>query len=227
MKKAGSLLLFILGLISCVSFFYFKSGQYGLIALLISKLMPSVAMCVWLSINIKTNENSILVLIGLICSLMCDLFMELPNGSYQILGIVSNMGGLVFYTLYFVQGCKIRDYFGVVPVAIVIFAVFSVIAPNLNSLFIPVLLYCALFTVFMWRSMARLQDPGIAITSKQLGVLGSICLVCSDSLLSFQMFSILRNSFIYVILIMMLWWTGLFLLAVTAGIKERNTRASA
>jgi hypothetical protein len=149
--------------------------------------------------------------------------MELPDQSFQLFGIISNMIGLVFYILYFIQSSVQRNLFDLLPITIIIMSVFSVIAPNTHEMFIPVFIYCVFFIVFMWRSIARIKDPGITSLSKQIGILGSICLICSDSLLSFQMFSILSKSFFYVVAIMMLWWTGLLLLTITAGIKEKIT----
>lgn len=221
MKKIYSFIVFLLGLVSCVLFLYFKFNQNGLPLLLVTKLMPSALLCVWLIGNIRNNKNSILLLAGLVCSLFCDLFMELPDTSFQLFGILSNMIGLIFYIIYFIKSCSIRNYFDLAPITIIIMSVFSVIAPNLHELFIPVLVYCIIFIVFMWRSITRIHDPSITKFSKKICILGSVCLICSDSLLSFRMFSILPQSFVYVILIMMLWWIGLGLLAVTAGVKEK------
>jgi uncharacterized membrane protein YhhN len=202
-------------------FFYSKIINYGIIPLLISKLVPTALMLVWLIGKKNKNNNWILMLCGVFCSFLCDLFMELPNQSFQLYGIVSNMVGLVFYILYFIKSCKQRSLFDLLPIVLVIMSVFSVIAPNTHEMLIPVFIYCVFFIIFMWRSIARIKDPGITTLSKQICVLGSICIVCSDSLLSFQMFSILNESFFYVVIIMMLWWTGLLLLTVTAGIEEK------
>jgi len=211
----------MLGSLSCVLFFYFKIANYKIIPIFISKLAPTALMCIWLIGKKNKNSNWILMLCGVFCSLLCDLFMELPNNSFQLYGIVSNMVGLVFYILYLIKSCKQRNIFDLLPITIVIMSVFSVIAPNTHEMVIPVFIYCIFFTVFMWCSIARMKDPGITSLSKQICILGSICLVCSDSLLSFQMFSILGKSFFYVVTIMMLWWIGLLLLTVTAGIEEK------
>lgn len=221
MKKIHSIILILIGSLSCFMFFYFKILNYGIIPLLISKLSPTVLMCVWLIGKKNKDNNWILMLCGVFCSFLCDLFMELPNNSFQLYGIVSNMVGLVFYILYFIKICKQRNLFDLLPITIVIMSVFSVIAPNTHEMFLPVFIYCIFFIAFMWRSIACVKDSGITSLSKKFCILGSICIVCSDSLLSFQMFSILNSSFFYVVIIMMLWWIGLLLLTVTAGIEEK------
>ena len=222
MKKIHSTIIFFIGFLSCVLFFYLKITNYGIIPLLISKLMPSVLMCLWLIGNKNNNnKNWPILLTGLVCSFFCDLFMELPDNSFQLFGILSNMVGLLFYILFFTQSCKQRNLFDLLPITIIIMSVFSVIAPNTHEMFIPVFIYCIFFIIFMWRSTTRIKDPDITTLSKQICVVGSICIVCSDSLLSFQMFSILNKSFVYVVVIMMLWWIGLLLLTVTAGTKEK------
>lgn len=220
MKKIYSVILLLIGLLSCSMFFCFKIINYGIVPVLISKLAPTVLMCVWLIGKKSKNSNWVLMLCGVFCSFLCDLFMELSNQLFQLYGIVSNMVGLVFYILYFIRSCKQRNLFDLLPITIVIMSVFSVIAPNTHEMFIPVFIYCVFFIIFMWRSITRIKYPGITTLSKQICVLGSICIVCSDSLLSFQMFSILNKSFFYVVAIMMLWWIGLLLLTVTAGIEE-------
>lgn len=220
MKKATSLILLILFPLSCLCFFYFKYNDYGLYSLIVSKLLPSVLLCTWLLLN-KHSRKGLLVLAGLVFSLLCDLFMEIPGGNFQIYGIASNILGLLLYTAYFVTSCKISNLFGLAPVGIIVMTVFSVIAPNLYGLFIPVLVYCLICVVFTWRAFTRLRDPGIAALSQRLCMLGSVCVICSDSLLSFLMFSIVKQSFVYAVINMSLWWAGLFLLAMTAGSKER------
>ncbi|NLK46108.1 MAG: hypothetical protein GX297_05570 [Treponema sp.] len=222
MKKTFSIILLLIGFLSCMLFFLIKMFCYEIVPILISKLTPSALMCIWLIGKKNKNTNWVLMLCGLSFSFLCDLFMELPNQSFQLYGIISNIVALIFYTLYFVKSCKQHNLFDLLPTTLVIMTLFSVIAPNTHKMFIPIFIYCLFSIVFMWRSITCIKAPGIAPLSKQICVLGSICILCSDSLLSFQMFSILNKSFFYEVLIMILWWIGLLLLTITAGIKEKT-----
>jgi hypothetical protein len=118
MKKIYSIILLLIGLLSCLLFFFFKLFNYGFSPILISKLAPTALMCVWLIGKRNKNPNWVLMLCGVVCSFLCDLFMELPNQSFQLYGIISNMVGLVFYILYFINSCKQSNLFDLLPITL-------------------------------------------------------------------------------------------------------------
>lgn len=219
-RKMWSPVLFILGLVGALLFILFRDVVSLPVAILL-KVLPTLMMCLWL-IMMSIDKSNWMILVGLIFSMLCDVSMALRGDIFLIGGIAANMTALIFYTLYFVNSDRSLDLVRVVPPLIVIGVVFFILFEHLGPFLLPVLLYCLIYVVFMWRSAARLGDPTISEASQYACYIGSTAVTVSDALLSALIFKVLPEEGKYQSLVMILWWSGLFLLMVTAEIKRKG-----
>ncbi len=222
MKLLASISLYLLAFLCGVLFIVFKNhGDLSLLLLL--KILPTLFFSFAVIINIR-NKDNFLLLTGLICSGMCDFFMELPTNTFHVFGIISNMLGLglVLYLLFFLSITKQKNYFGLIPSFIVMLAMFFVIMPNLGSFFYPVMVYCSIFVLFIWRAITIYSDQTKDVHLRIIVLNACISLVASDALLSFSMFSVIKTSLFYSSIIMALWWIGLALLSVSGIVYKKS-----
>jgi len=219
-KKVVPILLIAIGLISGICFLIF-GNDVPLITRIILKIVPTLMMCLWMIIKVIDTTNWP-ILVGLSLSMLCDIFMALTGNIFLVGGIASNMLALIFYTLYFYRSDKHIELFRVVPIFIVMGIFYFVLFDYLGNYKIPVMVYCLIYIVFMWRATARLGDKSISRYSQQVCFLGSILVTVSDCLLSFLLFNVLSEKAKYHYAVMILWWSGLFMLMITAEIKRKS-----
>jgi len=162
------------------------------------------------------------IFVGLIFSMMCDIAMALSGSQFLAAGIIANMLGLVFYIVYFLKTDSGPDLMRVVPGFIVIGVLYFILFDYLGSFKLPVLVYCIIYVVFLWRATARLGDQTISTASQYVCFIGSIFITVSDCLLSLLLFGILPSKNKYSVMVMLLWWTGLLMLMLTAEIKRTS-----
>lgn len=223
-KKALSVLFFVIGLTAAVLFNVFRHAA-PLYVTEILKAIPTLMMLAWI-VTVKLDRHNALIFVGLVFSMIGDIFMELPGELSFIIGIGANTLGIVFYALYFYFSDKSGDWIRLVPVAIVMGVFYIILYDNLGALKIPVLVYCAIHTVFLWRSSARFGEQYISVTSQWVCFIGCVCVTISDFLLSLTIFGIIPNLDKFQVVDMILWWSGLFMLTVTAEIRRAKVKAS-
>lgn len=214
MKKILSLMFLIVGVLSAVAFNIVRY-TLPLNVVVLLKIVPTLMMSAWIVV-MKPDRRTLVVLIGLLFSMIGDLFMELPGEPAFILGIGTNTLGVVFYALYFFITDKSRDLVRLVPPAIVMGVFYIILHDFTKQLAIPVLVYCIIHTLFLWRASVRFGKPQIRVSAQWVCFIGCVCVTISDFLLSLTLFGIIPNAVKYQVIDMILWWSGLFLLAVTA-----------
>jgi len=219
-KKIMSMILVLIGVVSGIVFLRFQ-GTIPLPVEIGLKIMPTFTMCAWLFINKLDNKNW-LVFTGLIFSFLCDISMSLPGTMFLTPGIGCNMLSLIFFTVYFLHSGRNLRLIRVIPFAIIMGILFGILYNYLGANKIPVLVYCILYIVFLWRASARLGDNSILVRSQLICFFGSLIIALSDSLLSMVLFGVVGKIFLLQIVIMCLWWTGLFLMMVTARIEKKK-----
>lgn len=218
MTKKGTSLVFLgVGVASALAYLLMKDLPLYVIILL--KVGPTFMMCAWLLVR-KIDRTNWTILVGLVFSMLCDIAMALPGDAFLIAGIVSNMLALIFYTVYYVRSDNSLDLERIVPPAIVIGVLYFVLFDWLGGFWIPVLVYCLIYIAFMWRSSARLGDPDISVRSQNVCFLGSVLITVSDSLLSLLIFKVIPDKPKYGAMVMVLWWSGLLMLMLTAEMKR-------
>ncbi len=223
-KKALSVLFFLIGLAAAVLFNVFRHAAPLPVAVIL-KVIPTAMMLAWIA-AMKLDRHNALIFVGLLFSMLGDVFMELPGELSFIIGIGANTLGIVFYALYFYFSDKSGDWIRLVPVAIVMGVFYIILYDNLGALKIPVLVYCAIHTVFLWRSSARFGERYISVTSQWVCFIGCVCVTISDFLLSLTIFGIIPNLDKFQVVDMILWWSGLLMLTVTAEIRRAKVKAS-
>ena len=221
MKYRGlSLGFFLIGAASAVAYLLLKELPLYLIIAL--KVGPTLMMCAWLLLQ-RVDKSNWAILVGLVFSLLCDVSMALTGDVFLIAGIVSNMLALIFYTVYYVRSDASLDLERVVPPAVVIGVLYFVLYDWLGGFWLPVLVYCLIYIAFMWRSSARLGDPDISVRSQNVCFLGSVLITVSDSLLSLLIFKVIPDKPKYSVMVMILWWSGLLMLMLTAEMKRAGS----
>ena len=221
-KKNTSLLLLIIGLISAIIFIVFRHTLPLPVAVTL-KVIPTLMMCLWI-ILVKLDKINIFIFVGLLFSMFGDVFMELNGQTFLIIGIIANTLGIICYTLYFFFSDKSLDIIRLIPVAIVMGVFYIILYNFLGELKLPVLIYCIIHTLFLWRSSARFGDIYIKPSSQYICFIGCVCVSISDFLLSLTIFGILQNIPMYEIVDMILWWSGLFMLMITSEIRRKEIR---
>lgn len=218
--KIVAVLFFVLAIISG-ALFLILANNVSIILRIVFKIIPTLMMCTWMIIKIidKTNWP---IFVGLLLSMMCDIFMALSGNMFLAGGIIANMLALIFYALYFYRSDPGLDLFRILPIFIVLGIFYFVLYDYLGTYKIPVLVYCLIYVVFMWRATARLGDKSISKYSQQVCFLGSILVTVSDCLLSFIIFNVIPNKDKFHYMVMILWWSGLFMLMITAEIKRKS-----
>ena len=219
-KKSESVVLLALGVVSAISFLRFQ-GTILLPVEIVLKIIPTISMCVWMLIN-KLDKISWPIFVGLIFSLLCDISMSLTGTIFITAGIGCNMLALIFFTVYFIRSDPSLDLVRIIPFAIIMGILFGILYNHLGVNKLPVLAYCLLYIVFLWRASARLGDKDISKRSQLICFFGSLIIAASDSFLSMVLFGVMTKTILLQIIIMCMWWTGLVLLMVTAELKKRR-----
>jgi alkenylglycerophosphocholine/alkenylglycerophosphoethanolamine hydrolase len=219
-KNIISIGLIIIAVVSGSCFLIF-GNELSLIFRILLKIIPTLTMCLWMLIKLvdKTNWP---IFVGLLLSMVCDIFMALTGNMFLVGGILSNMLALIFYALYFYRSDTRIELFRALPIFVVMGIFYFVLFDFLGNYKIPVAVYCLIYIVFMWRATARLGDKSISKYSQQVCFLGSILVTVSDCLLSFVLFNVLSDKAKYHYMVMILWWSGLFMLMITAEIKRKS-----
>jgi hypothetical protein len=223
-QKIASVFMFVIGLGAALTFIFFESSL-SIPLQLVTKITPTVMMLCWLVMKGIEKANWP-IFVGLVFSMLCDVCMVFDDNNklFLALGIGANMLGLVFYIVYYVRTDPSLDLVRLIPGAVILGVVYFVLFDYLGSFWLPVLVYCVIYAVFMWRSLARIGDQTISEASQWVCYIGSVILTTSDSLLSMLLFGVLPDKPQYGHVMMMLWWTGLLMLMITAEIKRQGMR---
>jgi uncharacterized membrane protein YhhN len=221
-KKNVSLLLLIIGLLSAIAFIVFRH-TLPLYITLVLKVIPTLMMCCWI-IYVNLDKDNALVFVGLIFSMTGDVFMELNGDAFLIIGIIANTLGIICYTLYFYFSDRSLDIIRLIPVAIVMGVFYIILYNYLGDLKLPVLVYCIIHTLFLWRSSARFGDIYINPVSQYICFIGCVSVSISDFLLSLTIFNVLPTIPLYEIVDMILWWSGLLMITITAEIRRQSIK---
>jgi uncharacterized membrane protein YhhN len=133
---------------------------------------------------------TVLIAVGLLCSLAGDIFLMLPQDRF-IPGLVSFILAHLAYIAAFVRAAD-RPWSGtsvltLIPLLAYGLAVFLVLRPHLGPLTAPVLVYMLVILLMAWRAVeyAR-QSPA---PESLAAALGALLFVVSDSALALNRFT--------------------------------------
>lgn len=216
MRKKYSIILLVTGVISAISYMVFHKTA-PIVPSMILKTIPTINMCIWMFIKGLDRINWF-IFVGILLSMLCDVFMLL---NMVTIGMIFNMVALVFYTVYFIRSDPSLDLVRVIPFTLILTVLYIVLYDNLAENKIPVLIYCILYVLFLWRSSARIGEKHISRLSQWVCFIGCILLSGSDFLLSLTLFEIINNSDLLYTIVMTCWWSGLLSLMITAELKRQ------
>ena len=147
-------------------------------------------MCIWMIFK-KVDTTNWPIFLGLISSLFCDVFMSLDMVT---IGMGCNMLALIFYTIYFLRSDPGLDLLKVIPFLIIFGVIYAFLYKNLEENKIPVLIYCILYVIFLWRSSARIGEEHISKLSQYVCFAGCVSMAFSDLILSITLFNLVASS---------------------------------
>lgn len=131
------------------------------------------------------SRYKVAILAGLLFSLAGDVFLMLPSDRF-IAGLVSFLVAHLFYIAAFTSGTGFGFSWRALPCVLYGIAIFSILAPHLGEMKLPVLVYVVVILVMAWQAWERWSQTGQ--TGALLACLGAVLFVVSDSALAINRF---------------------------------------
>lgn len=125
------------------------------------------------------------IVVGLVFSLAGDVFLMLPSDRF-VAGLVAFLIAHLFYIAAFVSEISALIWWPLVPLVIYGIVIYTILAPSLDKLKLPVLAYIVVIMIMAWLAWERWSQTG------QSGVLlasvGAVLFVISDTILAINRF---------------------------------------
>jgi uncharacterized membrane protein YhhN len=135
-------------------------------------------------ISNPNGKTVTMLLTALLFSACGDILLALQGEHFFIFGLASFLIAHVFFIVSFLPVVKIKQNLIYIPIYLIIgFAVFFLMAGNLNALFIPVLIYMLVLLTMAFGTL-------LSGKSNKWLVIGGICFLVSDSLIGINKFYI-------------------------------------
>jgi len=126
-----------------------------------------------------------MIITGLVFSLAGDVFLMLPADRF-VAGLVAFLIAHLFYIAAFMSEISALIWWPLVPVIIYGIVIYTMLAPSLGKLKLPVLAYIVVIMIMAWLAWERWSQTG------QSGVLlasvGAVLFVISDTILALNRF---------------------------------------
>lgn len=126
-----------------------------------------------------------LILIGLLFSLMGDIFLMLPSDRF-VAGLVAFLIAHLFYIGAFVPEIGVLRWWPLIPFAVFGAGIYLYLAPSLGKLKLPVLLYVGVIMVMAWVAFERWIQTGQS--GALMAACGAVLFVVSDTILAINRF---------------------------------------
>ncbi|MDM8516238.1 lysoplasmalogenase [Desulfobacterales bacterium HSG16] len=126
-----------------------------------------------------------MIIIGLIFSLAGDIFLMLPSDRF-VAGLVAFLIAHLFYIAAFTSEIDVISWWPLIPLMIYGIVVYSILAPFLGKLKLPVTAYVAVIMIMTWTAWepwSRMEGKGALLAS-----LGAVLFVISDTILALNRF---------------------------------------
>jgi uncharacterized membrane protein YhhN len=128
-----------------------------------------------------------LIIVGLIFSLMGDIFLMLPTDRF-LYGLSGFFVAHIFYIAAFISDSNFpANYFYLVPGLIIIAIMLRLILPSTGNKRVPVILYSLVLLFLLWQALGRLDE--LYTHSSIVAFIGTAFFVFSDGLLAFNRFT--------------------------------------
>lgn len=168
-----------------------------------AKPIPVIALGVWVRLTAR-DHYATLVLAGLAASLAGDVLLE-ASPDYFLYGLVAFLVGHLCYVAAYVSRARTVHVARALPWAAFGAAMFTLVAPGLGDMAIPVAVYTTVICTMGWRAWetSRTAAPkGAALHA----LLGASLFAVSDSLIAINKFHAPFVGARYAI--MVLYWLG-------------------
>jgi len=166
---------------------------------LITKLLLLPILMLYLTA--EPGKTSPVVYIGLFCSFMGDLLLTRSGEVFFLLGMLAFIGTHVCNIFFFYRlqkgypGNPMNLVLALVVLAVISGGVYFLLADQLGSFRVPILVYMAIISLMAVMATQTLVDPGLIQTSIRCFIPGAALFVLSDGLLALNKF-LLHTGFI-------------------------------
>jgi uncharacterized membrane protein YhhN len=159
-----------------------------------------------------------LLLAGLICCLIGDVCLALPQQKVFLLGLVSFLVGHIFYALAFFSVTQTTGWtwVGTLGVFLVSGMVYWWLRPHLREMKIPVVIYIIAISIMISGACSLLGDSDLAQSGRVMGFLGAVSFYLSDVFVARDRF--LKKEFLNRLIGLPMYYAGQFFLAFSVGL---------
>lgn len=176
------------------------------------KLLPVLAMIVWLVRSAPRDRERDLLVAGFVASLAGDAFLELDPAGLFVPGLVAFLIAHVFYVAAFTRSARTLALPRALPAYAYGAGVLALLAAHLGPMLAPVAVYTFVICTMLWRAAARVGvlHPRAA----WLTLAGATSFAISDTMIAFGRFggayldADVRSSTAWRLGIMSLYWLG-------------------
>jgi len=136
--------------------------------------------------NFSLNHYALLILLGLVFSLIGDVFLMLKSDKFMQ-GLVSFLIAHIFYIAAFLDSAHIGlNLYSIIPIALIGIGYLAILLPKTGQLKIPVLIYALVLQAMVITADMFYQT--VLTTSSLMVLIGAIWFMLSDSILAFARF---------------------------------------
>ncbi len=126
-----------------------------------------------------------MIITGLVFSLAGDVFLMLPADRF-VAGLVAFLIAHLFYIAAFASEISALIWWPLVPAVIYGIVIYTVLAPSLGKLKLPVLIYVVGILIMAWLAWERWSQTGQS--GALLASVGAVLFVISDTILAINRF---------------------------------------
>jgi uncharacterized membrane protein YhhN len=126
-----------------------------------------------------------MIITGLLFSLAGDVFLMLPSDRF-VAGLVAFLIAHLFYIAAFGSEISSLIWWPLIPFVIYGIVIYTILAPSLGKLKLPVLIYIIVILMMAWLAWERWSQTGQS--GALLASIGAILFVISDTILAIDRF---------------------------------------
>lgn len=193
---------------------------------LITKLLLLPILILYLAA--EPGKTSVVVYIGLFCSFMGDLLLTRAGEVFFLLGMLAFIGTHVCNIFFFYRlqknypGKPMNLILAIVVLAVISGGVYFLLADQLGSFRIPILVYMAIISLMAVMATQTLVNPGLIQTSIRCFIPGAALFVLSDGLLALNKF-LLHAGFIDIAVMLTYGMAQYLLVKGFVAVKKHQT----
>ena len=136
--------------------------------------------------NPVSSSYKYLIIAGLLCSLVGDIFLMLPSDRF-IPGLLSFLVAHLFYIAAFTSGRpQTGAFWYAIPFLIYGGVMLWILFPHLGLMKLPVLIYMLVILMMAWQALVRCRETEQA--GSALAFFGALLFTASDSILALNRF---------------------------------------